>query len=101
MSVDHLERAAKDARREGDGAVQAAIADTRTLAGEMVKGVAAAPDEITKVSEELERAITRLGSTGSATMAPCPRDGRRSGAGPRMPAAAPRRGHDGHPCRMP
>ena len=61
MSVDHLERAAKDAGRPADAAVRTAIADARTLAGEMLKGVGAVPDEAWRVTEQLERAIGRIG----------------------------------------
>jgi hypothetical protein len=62
MSVDHLERAAKDAARQADATVQTAIADARTLAGEMMKGMGAVPDEAWRVTEELERAIDRIGA---------------------------------------
>ena len=59
MSVDHLERAAKDAGRQADTAIRTAIADARTLASEMMKGAGAVPDEVWRVTEELERAIDR------------------------------------------
>jgi hypothetical protein len=62
MSVDHLERAAKDAGRPADAAVRTAIADARTLAGEMMKGMGAVPDEAWRVTEQLERAIDRVDS---------------------------------------
>jgi hypothetical protein len=68
MSVDHLERAAKDARLQADSLVQAAIADTRSLAGEMVKGMEAVPDETARVTDEIESAIRRIAAgTASAT----------------------------------
>jgi len=60
MTVDHLERAAKDARLQTDSLVQAAIADTRSLAGEMVQGMEAVPDEAARVTDEIERAIRRI-----------------------------------------
>lgn len=61
MSVDHLERAMKDAGRVSDAAVKSALADARTLAAEMMKGVAAAPDEAKKVTDQLADQIRRLG----------------------------------------
>lgn len=72
MTVDHLERAAKDARLRGDREVQRAIADTRTLAGEMVKGMIAVPDEVTRTTEEIGRAIRRIdaATNPSATARP-------------------------------
>lgn len=60
MSVDHLERAMKDAGRQSDAAVQRALADARTLAGEMMKGVAATPDEAKKVTDQIADQIQRL-----------------------------------------
>jgi len=60
MSADHLERAAKDARLQADSLVQAAIADTRSLCGEMVKGMEAVPDEAARVTGEIESAIHRI-----------------------------------------
>lgn len=66
MSVDHLERGAKDAGRLADAAVQAAVADARTLASEMMKGTAAVPDEARKVTEQLETQIRRLGADVAA-----------------------------------
>ena len=64
MSIDHLERAAKDAGRQADATVRTAIADARTLASEMMKGTGAVPDEAWRVTEELERAIDRIGAAG-------------------------------------
>jgi len=61
MSVDHLERAAKDAGRPADAAVRTAIADARTLAGEMMKGMGAVPDEALRVTERMEHAIGGIG----------------------------------------
>lgn len=63
MSVDHLERAAKDAGLQADSVVQAAIADTRSLAGEMVKGMEAVPDEAARVTDAVERAIGRISTS--------------------------------------
>lgn len=60
MSVDHLERAAKDAGQQTDTMVRTAVADARTLASEMIKGMSAVPDEVTKVTDELANAILRL-----------------------------------------
>lgn len=60
MSVDHLERAVKDAGRESDAAVQTGIADARSLAVEMMKGMVAMPDEERRVTEEIEHAVRRL-----------------------------------------
>ena len=60
MSVDHLERAMKDGRLQSDSAIQAAIADTRSLAGEMVQGMEAVPDEMARVTDEIEMAIRRI-----------------------------------------
>jgi hypothetical protein len=62
MSVDHLERALKDAGQQADAAVTSALADTRTLAGELMKGVAATPDEAKKVTDRIEAQIRRLSS---------------------------------------
>jgi hypothetical protein len=45
MSIDHLERAATDARIRTDSTVKRVIADTRSLADEMMRGVEAVPDE--------------------------------------------------------
>ena len=60
MCVDHLERAAKDARRENDTAVQTVIADVRTLAREMMTGMGLVPDEITHMTEAVESVIDRV-----------------------------------------
>jgi hypothetical protein len=60
MSIDHLERAARDARRPRDSAVHKAVADTRPLATEMVKGMDTDPDDVTRVSAEIETAIRRI-----------------------------------------
>jgi len=69
MSVDHLERAARDASLKGDSLVQATIADLRSLSGEMVEGMEAVPDEMARVTDELERAIGRIGTTVAAAPA--------------------------------
>lgn len=61
MSVDHLERALKDAGRQADAAVMSAMADARTFADKMMKGMAAAPDEAKKVTDQLGDRIRRLG----------------------------------------
>ena len=68
MSVDHLERALQDAGRQADAAVKSAMAEARTLAGEMMKGVAAAPDEAKKVTDQLTDQIRRLGSDFSESV---------------------------------
>jgi hypothetical protein len=60
MSIDHLERAAQDAGIKRDAVVQTAIADTRSLAGEMMRGMEAVPDEGAKITDEVERAIRRI-----------------------------------------
>jgi hypothetical protein len=60
MSIDHLERAARDARRPRDPAVRSAVADARSLATEMVKGMPAVPDEATKLTNKIETAIRRI-----------------------------------------
>lgn len=60
MCVDHLERAAKDAGRQDDPAVETVIADVRTLAREMMAGMGVVPDEVTKVSEAVESVIGRV-----------------------------------------
>ena len=62
MCVDHLERAAKDAGWSADATVRTAIADARSFAGEMMKGMGAVPDEAWRVTEQLERAIDRVDS---------------------------------------
>lgn len=73
MSIDHLERAAKDARLPTDSVLQAAIADTRSLANEMVRGMEAVPDEAARLTDEIEAAIRRIDSaTKRATPAPSP-----------------------------
>lgn len=61
MTVDHLERAAKDAGRQADTTITSAIANARTLANELMKGIAAVPDESKKVADGLSIAIARLG----------------------------------------
>ena len=66
MSIDHLERAAKDARLHADPAVLTAIADARTLAAEMVMGTIAVPDEVTRVTAEIGRAIRRIDANTNA-----------------------------------
>lgn len=60
MTVDHLERAAKDAGRQADTVITSAIARARTLAGELMKGVSAVPDEVTTVTGGLSNAIGRV-----------------------------------------
>ena len=60
MVTDHLERAAKDARFRSDTAVETAIADTRSLASEMIRGMGAVPDETRKVSDEIDTAIRTI-----------------------------------------
>jgi hypothetical protein len=60
MSVDHLERAMQDAGRQADAAVQSAMANARTLAGRMMKGAAATPDEAKKVTDGLADQIRRF-----------------------------------------
>ena len=67
MSVDHLERAAKDARLRADRDVQTAIAYAKTLAGEMVQGTIAVPDETTRVAQQIARAIRRIDARTSAS----------------------------------
>jgi hypothetical protein len=67
MSIDHLERAAKDARVRTDPAVRAAIANTRTLASEMVKGTIAVPDEAQRVMDQIGRGIWRIDATTAAS----------------------------------
>jgi hypothetical protein len=69
MTIDHLERSAKDARLRGDRDVQTALADTKTLAGEMVKGTIAVPDETNRVTEEIRRAIRRIDTATNAANA--------------------------------
>jgi hypothetical protein len=66
MSVDHLERAANDARLQGDSLVEAAIADTRSLASEMVHGMDAVPDEAARVTDEIETAVRRIAAGTAA-----------------------------------
>ena len=60
MTVDHVERAAKDARLQTDSLVQAALANARSLAIEMTKGMEAVPDEAARVTDEIDRAIERI-----------------------------------------
>lgn len=67
MTIDHLERAAKDAGRESDAVIRSAIADARTLAGELMKGVTATPDNRTKVTDGLANAIARVGASVKVT----------------------------------
>jgi hypothetical protein len=62
IAVDHLERAGKDAGRQTDAVISAAIAGARTLAGELMKGVGAVPDEMTKVTDDIANAIGRVGA---------------------------------------
>ena len=66
MSVDHLERAAKDARLHADSLIQAAIADTRSLAGEMIRGMEAVPDEAARITDEIERAVHRIAPSAAS-----------------------------------
>jgi len=72
MTADHLERAAKDAKRPADPVVRTAIADTRSLAGEMMRGMAAVPDEASKVSTEIESAIRRIVASVYVPLGPEP-----------------------------
>jgi hypothetical protein len=72
MSVDHLERAARDGGRPADPALQTAIADARTLAGEMLKGVGAVPDEAWRVTDQMDRAIDPTGAGRRARMRKAP-----------------------------
>ena len=106
MSVDHLERAAKDAGAHADSLVRSAIADTRSLAAEMVKGMEAVPDETARVTDEIERAMGRIatitaGAAASAAGKPqVPEPCHRQSCGSCVhagaaPAAAPR----SMPCR--
>jgi hypothetical protein len=60
MATDHLERAAKDGRLRRDSVVQTAIAHTKSLAGEMIRGMSAVPDEERRVSSEIAAAIERI-----------------------------------------
>lgn len=83
MSIDHLERAAKDARVQADSAVQAAIANTRSLASEMVKGMEAVPDEVARMTNDIETAIACIGSSPPARLLQPPD----SSSGVRHPSA--------------
>jgi hypothetical protein len=60
MSTDHLERGAKDARLRVDPVVQAAIADTRSLATEMMNGMTVVPDEALRLTQGIQAAIRRI-----------------------------------------
>ena len=60
MSVDHLERAARDAHRPSDPAVRRAVARTRPLATRMVKRTSTLPDDVNKASREIETAMRRI-----------------------------------------
>ena len=71
MATDHLERAVKDARLRGDSVVASAIANTKSLASEMVRGMAAVPDEQRRVSDDIEAAIARI--VAHVYVAPGPR----------------------------
>ena len=57
MSVDHLERAVRDVGLRADTTTQTAIADARSLAVEMMRGMAVVPDEEFRVTEEIGRAV--------------------------------------------
>ena len=63
MSIDHLERAARDARRPRDAAVRRAVTDTRAVATAMIEGTSAVPDEVTRASREIEAAIRRIAAS--------------------------------------
>ena len=53
-------KTSKYPRLRADSVVQAAIADTRSLATEMMKGMRAVPDEAFKVTGEIQAAIRRI-----------------------------------------
>jgi hypothetical protein len=74
ITVDHIERAAKDARLQADSSIQAAIAGTRSLAIEMAKGMEAVPDEVTRVTDEIERAIDCIAVATTRTSTSLDRD---------------------------
>jgi hypothetical protein len=66
-SVDHLERAAQDAEHEANPTVRTAIADARTLAGEMRTGMGLVPNDVWTVIGQLEVAIDCVGGRVSET----------------------------------
>lgn len=105
MSVDHLERAAKDASLQADSLVLAAIADARSLAGEMLKGMEAVPDETARVTDELERAVDRIGTiparaaASSAVKPQAPEPCHRRACGSCLHAGAAPAARQPMPCR--
>jgi hypothetical protein len=60
MSIDHLERAARDARRPRDSAVRRAVADTRPLAAKLATGTSVLADPMHTAMREIEVAIRRI-----------------------------------------
>jgi hypothetical protein len=60
MSVDHLERAVRDAHRPATRAVRTAIADTRSLATGMIKGIPTATDRVNRATDDMEIAMQRI-----------------------------------------
>jgi hypothetical protein len=60
MSVDHLERATRDAHRPATRAVRTAIAAARSLATRLIRGMPAAPGEMISITGEMETAMRRI-----------------------------------------
>ena len=60
MSIDHLERAARDAHRPRDSAVRRAVAGTRPLAVKLIGGKTASADEVSKATRAIEAASHRI-----------------------------------------
>lgn len=62
MAADHLERGAKDAGQVLGTGVKKVLADTREVAGQLIKGVGFVPEQVGKVTEALGTEIRALGS---------------------------------------
>ena len=60
MSVDHLERAAKDLRRRRNRVSEAALADARALAVALMSGVIASRAEMRRVTQQLDAELRRV-----------------------------------------
>ena len=63
MSIDHLERAARDARRPRDVTVRRAVTDTRAVATKMLEHASVTPDQVARASRAIEAGIRRIAAS--------------------------------------
>lgn len=62
MAIDHLERAAKDAGEDLDAGTKKVLADTREVAGQLMKGAEFVPEKVGNVIEALGKEVRTLGT---------------------------------------